>query len=65
MKNYEDDEIWTVKEAADYLKVSPYCLRELCRKKQIPHFRVGDKLIRFTGAEIKKWKAKQEYKNFR
>ena len=54
-----NNEILTTKEAAEYLRVSEYTLRELCRKKQIPHFRIGNHLIRFDRHELIEWKNKQ------
>lgn len=55
--------IWTSKEAAAFLKISEYSLREMCRKHLIPHSRVGNKHYRFTKETLTNWILEQEVKN--
>jgi excisionase family DNA binding protein len=53
----------TVKEAAPYIGASEYKLREMVRKKQIPAYRVGNRIF-FRKATIDEWIAQQERENF-
>lgn len=53
----------TVKEAAPYLGASEYKLREMVRRKEIPHYRVGNRIL-FRKATIDEWINEQEEKNF-
>lgn len=47
-------EIMDVKEAAKYLKISEWKLRELCKRGEIPHFRV-DRRILFRRNSLDGW----------
>lgn len=58
--DYLSDPIWTVKEVSDYLKISEYVVRDLCRKKDLPHFKVGYHLIRFDRDDVMKWKTRNK-----
>jgi len=51
-------EILTIEEAADYLRMSPYTLRDKVRLRQIPFFKVGSKgcgSIRFRRSSLDRW----------
>ena len=70
MKNIEKDsdpqEMFVVlkpKEAADLIGCSEYTIKELVRRKQIPHYRIGVRIM-FTRTALKKWIASQEKKNY-
>ena len=43
-----------VKECSDYLNISVSLLRKLVKRKEIPHNRVGIKIL-FSRNEIDKW----------
>ncbi|MCI8485441.1 MAG: helix-turn-helix domain-containing protein [Lachnospiraceae bacterium] len=47
-------EICGIKEMKEYLKISDSGLRVLIRKKEIPYFRIGNR-IKFDIQEINKW----------
>ena len=51
-------DVMTCKEVAKYLRVSEYTIRDLCRRKVIPHFKVGT-LLRFDRQDVMDWKHKQ------
>lgn len=53
----------TVKEAAPYIGASPYKLREMVRDKQIPAYRIGNKIM-FRKSSLDEWITKQEKQNF-
>jgi excisionase family DNA binding protein len=52
------DQILTVKEVADYLKVNERTIYRLATKKEIPSFRVGASW-RFKREEIDEWIIRQ------
>ncbi|NRR04565.1 helix-turn-helix domain-containing protein [Brevibacillus sp. RS1.1] len=52
----------TVKEAAVYIRISEYTLREAVRKKQIPHYRIGSRIL-FRKAALDEWIEQQEKAN--
>lgn len=54
-----DDEIMTVKELADYLKIAEKTAYRFVAEGRIPGFKVGSAL-RFRKSEIDKWIAEQE-----
>lgn len=54
----------TVKEVAELLEVSVDVVYDMVRKKKIPHFRVGNRLIRFQADSIQRWMNEQEQKNY-
>lgn len=55
-------DILDIKELSIYLKVSISEIRKLVRQKNIPHFRVGNRL-RFDLANINIWIEELEEKN--
>lgn len=57
-------DILTTKEAAGYLHISEYTLRQLCRGGFIPHARLGSNRYRFTKQALNKWIQKQEDRNW-
>ncbi|MCM3079579.1 helix-turn-helix domain-containing protein [Brevibacillus invocatus] len=52
----------TVKEAAMYIGASEYKVYEMVRKKEIPHYRIGSKIL-FSKSTIDQWLAQQEAAN--
>lgn len=56
-----NDEILTIKEVADYLKVNERTIYRLANKGEIPAFKVGNNW-RFERAEIAKWMSNQAKK---
>ena len=61
MNELEDDNL-TVKEVANYLKCSEWLIRDLCKKKKIPYFMVGN-MYRFRKNKLEEWIRKEENKN--
>ena len=53
-----DGEILTIKQVADYLKVTERTIYRLAAAKQIPAFKVGG-TWRFSRAEINQWIQRQ------
>jgi len=53
-KNTSDGEILTIKQVADYLKVTERTIYRLAAAKQIPAFKVGGSW-RFSRADIDEW----------
>ncbi len=43
--------------AAEYLGVSDHTLRKFIREGVIPHYRLTDRMIRFSPSELDEWKA--------
>lgn len=58
------DKIYTIEEAAVYLKCSTWSLYQMCKEKSIPHFRIGNR-IRFTQEGLEKHIKHQEKMNCR
>lgn len=52
----------TLKEAAPYIGASTYKLREMVRDKQIPAYRIGNRIM-FRRSSLDEWIAKQEERN--
>lgn len=57
-----DGETLTVKEVAGYLRVHTDMVYALVRQKQIPHVRLGNRIL-FTKASIHRWIQDQEEKS--
>jgi len=53
-----DGEILTLKEVADYLKVTERTIYRLAAAKKIPAFKVGG-MWRFSSPEIERWISQQ------
>lgn len=49
----------TPKEVADMLGCSAWTVRELAKRKALPHYKVGSRYL-FTRASIEKWVTRQE-----
>lgn len=49
----------TPEEVAEYLNCSAYTIREMSRRGEIPHYRVG-KLYRYRKAVLENWISEQE-----
>jgi len=50
----EKEEIMTIREAADYLKVSIPTVRSMIETKEIPFFKRGQ-IIRLNSSDVKAW----------
>ena len=55
-------EFYTIKEAAELLRVHENTIYTLVRSKQIEHYRIGNQ-IRITAAELEKLKIPEEKKD--
>lgn len=55
----ENNIIFNIEEVAQYLKCSISCVRSLVRKKEIPYFRIGNRL-NFKKDTIDMWIRNQE-----
>lgn len=55
-------EFYTIKEAAEILRVHENTIYTLVRSKQIEHYRIGNQ-IRITAAELEKLKVPAENKS--
>jgi len=53
-------EVMTVKELADYLRVHPTTVYRLLRTRQLPGFRIGSEW-RFNRAAIEQWQQEAEH----
>jgi excisionase family DNA binding protein len=53
-----DDEVLTVKEVSEILRVHPETVRRLVKKGKIPSFRIGAEW-RFRSDQIARWMAEQ------
>lgn len=58
----ENKIIFNVEEVAKYLNCSVSCIRTLVRKKEIPYFRIGNRL-NFNKESIDIWIHNQEIQN--
>lgn len=52
----------TVKEAAPYIGSSEYKLREMVNNKEIPHYRIGNRIM-FRKEKLDEWIERQEERN--
>lgn len=49
-------QIFTTKQAANYLGISEMCLRKMCMKREVPYFKSkGGKLNYFLQDDLEKW----------
>ena len=51
----EEGDILTVRETAKLLKVSEATIYRMVEKDEIPYIRVGEKIIRFSRSDLKRW----------
>ena len=54
----EGEEVWTIRDLANYLRCHTSTVYRLVKKGDIPHFRIGSD-IRFRRVAIKNWLDKQ------
>lgn len=64
------DKTLTFSEACDYLQMSDYTLRKICKSKRIPHRTVGEEGSKsprylFSTSRLDKWKREEEDRNYR
>ncbi|ARF66711.1 DNA-binding protein [Paenibacillus larvae subsp. pulvifaciens] len=64
------DRTLTFSEACEYLRISDYTLRQLCREKRIPHRGIGSEGSRkpkylFSTVSLDRWVREQEERNYR
>lgn len=55
MSNQQIDKYINIDEAAGYLGVNPSTIRSWIKNKDMPHHRVGGKLLKFKRSEIDNW----------
>ena len=55
-----EDRLLTVDEAAEFLQVSAYTLREWARKRRVPAIRLGQRYWRFRRSSLQAWCDEQE-----
>ncbi|AQR77233.1 helix-turn-helix domain-containing protein [Paenibacillus larvae] len=60
----------TFTEACEYLRISEYTLRQLCREKRIPHRIIGSEGSKkprylFSTVSLDRWVREQEERNYR
>ncbi|MEH7373119.1 helix-turn-helix domain-containing protein [Priestia megaterium] len=54
LQRNEKEEVMTIREAADYLKVSIPTVRDMIANKEIPFFQRGQ-IIRLNSRDVKAW----------
>ncbi|WP_046655352.1 helix-turn-helix domain-containing protein [Paenibacillus larvae] len=64
-----EDKTLTFNEACEYLQISDYTLRQLCREKRIPHRIIGSEGSRkpkylFSTVSLDRWVREQEERNY-
>ena len=57
MQNIETT-LLDINQVARYLNVSPRTVRRLMKVKNLPHLKVGSKLVRYNKSQIDKWLTK-------
>ena len=57
MQNIEKT-LLDINQVARYLNVSPRTVRRLMKVKNLPHLKVGQKLVRYNKSQIDKWLTK-------
>ena len=65
-----EDKTLTFNEACEYLRISDYTLRQLCREKRIPHRVIGSEGSRkpkylFSTVSLDRWAKEEEKRNYR
>ena len=51
-----ETQLFTTKQAANYLGISEMCLRKMCMKREVPYFKSkGGKLNYFLQDDLEKW----------
>ena len=50
-----NERLWTVTDAAAYLRLEPETVRAMARRGELPVFKVGKRLWRFVPGKIKAW----------
>ncbi|MCY7522102.1 helix-turn-helix domain-containing protein [Paenibacillus larvae] len=65
-----EDKNLTFSEACEYLRISDYTLRQLCREKRIPHRVIGSEGSRkpkylFSTVSLDRWVREQEARNYK
>jgi excisionase family DNA binding protein len=56
----EDDELLTIREAADRCKVKHVLLRAVIARKELRIVRLGNKSIRIAPSELRRWWEKKQ-----
>jgi len=55
VNKYNASEWMTVKEVCEYLKISKESVYRYIKKEYIPHYRIGERGIRFYKKELDTW----------
>jgi excisionase family DNA binding protein len=56
------DVLWNVRDAAEYLKTTPQGVYKLVERRQIPHVRLGKRVL-FDPKKIRAWIERQAIEN--
>jgi excisionase family DNA binding protein len=56
----EDEELLTIKEAADRCKIKHVTMRSIIARKELRIVRLGDKSIRIAPSELRRWWDKKQ-----
>jgi excisionase family DNA binding protein len=62
MTEQHNDNYISIEEAANYLGVKTSTIRTWIKNKNMPHYRVGGKLLKFKKSEIDQWISSEESK---
>jgi excisionase family DNA binding protein len=54
-QNESSQALMTLRQASQYLKASESFVRKLVRTGEIPHYRVGNKMLRFRRLDLDEW----------
>ncbi|ARF70446.1 hypothetical protein B7C51_08570 [Paenibacillus larvae subsp. pulvifaciens] len=57
------DKVLDVKEVAEIYGISDKKLYDMCKKKQIPHRRLGSRIV-FSSSALDAWGREQDKKNY-
>lgn len=55
MSDAEQLSLWTVGDAAEFLRTSVAAIYKMVERRQIPHIRLGDRKLRFDPAVLRDW----------
>ena len=47
--------LWTVRDAAEFLRTTPAAIYKMVERRQIPHARLGDRKLRFDPVVLHEW----------
>jgi len=50
-----NSELWTERQAADYLGITPRTLRQWRNTRGVPHIRLTGKIVRYRMSDLQNW----------